>query len=210
LLITSDAVHDESNASDGGCSDQSEEDRPERRPNKKQLTVKRKKVQEKEDEAVAESEIAVQQRKTKPKGLNGKATAVGTHTIESVLATWDETTDYGKSFRSMLETDQAKEVQHLNKGAAKGLKGMIKTTLLASNFKMMVADKLRDHIVQCRVSPSLMFHNTPKTNSKITTNLSFLSVGEWVEVDADRTPGFNSERGIAVIISVQDSLADVK
>jgi len=34
--------------------------------------------------------------------------------------------------------------------------------------------------------------------------------GEWVEVDADRSPGFNSEGGIAVIISVHDNFADVK
>ena len=44
----------------------------------------------------------------------------------------------------------------------------------------------------------------------MTSNLKFLSVGEWVEVDADRTPGYNSEGGIAVIISVHDDLADVK
>ncbi len=37
-----------------------------------------------------------------------------------------------------------------------------------------------------------------------------LSVGEWVEVDADRTPGWNSEGGIAVIINVHDNFADVK
>ncbi len=44
----------------------------------------------------------------------------------------------------------------------------------------------------------------------ITSNLKFLSVGEWIEIDADRTPGFNSEGGIAVIIAVHDDLADVK
>jgi hypothetical protein len=35
-------------------------------------------------------------------------------------------------------------------------------------------------------------------------------VGEWVEVDADRTPGYNSEGGIAVVIAVADALVDVK
>jgi hypothetical protein len=37
-----------------------------------------------------------------------------------------------------------------------------------------------------------------------------MRVGEWVEVDADRTPGWNSEGGIGVIVSVQTGLADVK
>lgn len=87
---------------------------------------------------------------------------------------------------------------------------MIKTKLLSSNFKAVVEEKLREHIVQCRMAPTAMFHSAPKISSLLTTNPSFISVGEWVEVDADRTPGFNSEGGIAVIISVQDDLADVK
>jgi hypothetical protein len=41
-------------------------------------------------------------------------------------------------------------------------------------------------------------------------DINFISVGEWVEVDADRTPGFNSEGGIAVIKNVHDDLANVK
>jgi hypothetical protein len=55
-----------------------------------------------------------------------------------------------------------------------------------------------------------MFHDSPKTISITLSNPNFLSVGEWVEVDADRTPGYNSEGGIAVIISVHDNFADVK
>jgi hypothetical protein len=39
--------------------------------------------------------------------------------------------------------------------------------------------------------------------------LKFLSIGKWVEVDADRTPGWNSETGIAVFINVNDGLADL-
>jgi hypothetical protein len=55
-----------------------------------------------------------------------------------------------------------------------------------------------------------MFHESPKTISITLCNPSFLSVGEWVEVDADRTPGYNSEGGIAVITGVHDNIADVK
>jgi hypothetical protein len=55
-----------------------------------------------------------------------------------------------------------------------------------------------------------MFHAPPKKINMVTLDINFLSVGEWVEVDADRTPGFNSEGGIAVIIGVHDALADVK
>jgi hypothetical protein len=61
-----------------------------------------------------------------------------------------------------------------------------------------------------RTPQALMFHCVPKIASAITSDPKFLSVGEWVEVDADRTPGYNSEGGIAVIIAVHDDLADVK
>jgi hypothetical protein len=69
---------------------------------------------------------------------------------------------------------------------------------------------LRQYLVDSRVSQASMFHSAPKTASMSMANLKFLSVGEWVEVDADRTLGYNSEGGIAVIISVHDDMADVK
>ena len=69
---------------------------------------------------------------------------------------------------------------------------------------------MREHIGQSRALPAEMFHCAPKTFNVVTSNVRFISVGEWVEVDADRTPGYNSEGGIAVIIAVHDDLADVK
>jgi hypothetical protein len=90
------------------------------------------------------------------------------------------------------------------------MKVVIKTKTLASSFQIIVANKLREHIEASRATPASMFHSAPKTMNVLEANLQFISVGEWVEVDADRTPGFNSEGGIAVIIAVHDDLADVK
>jgi hypothetical protein len=55
-----------------------------------------------------------------------------------------------------------------------------------------------------------MMHAAHKVQPGSHANPTFLSVGEWVEVDADRTPGYNSEGGIGVITGVVDGLADVK
>ena len=55
-----------------------------------------------------------------------------------------------------------------------------------------------------------MIRCAPKTSIAITSNVKFLSVGEWVEIDGDRSPGYNSEGGIAVIVAVHDDFADVK
>jgi hypothetical protein len=55
-----------------------------------------------------------------------------------------------------------------------------------------------------------MFHSVPETTNVRLANPSFISVGEWAEVDADRSPGFNSEGGIAVVINVHDDFTDVK
>jgi hypothetical protein len=138
------------------------------------------------------------------------ATLAREYNVESVLLAWDDTTDYGISFRNMSIEEQQKEVINLNKGAAKGLKGMIKNKLLVVHFKSLVVDKLKEHLGLSRVLPSDMFHAAPNKVNLVTADPSFISVGEWVEVDADRTPGYNSEGGIAVVISAHDALVDVK
>jgi hypothetical protein len=133
-----------------------------------------------------------------------------TYTVNGVMTSWNDTTDYGMSFRKMTDEEQRAEVLRLNKGAEKQMKGIIKNKLIAVNCTTLVADKLREHLSAGRVAPATMFHATPKTISISLANPNFLSVGEWVEVDADRTPGYNSEGGIAVIMSVHDNFADVK
>ncbi len=146
--------------------------------------------------------------KSKKKGNDGSSNV--SYSVEGVLSTWSDTTDYGQSFRSMNADGQRMEVDNLNKGAVKGMKGIIKNKLLIVHYKQIVADKMKQYLCDSKVSQESMFHATPKPGSIFTANLKFLSVGEWVEVDADRTPGFNSEGGIAVIVNMHDDLADVK
>ncbi len=55
-----------------------------------------------------------------------------------------------------------------------------------------------------------MFRATPPSRPLSLMSPMFISVGEWVKVDADQTPGWNSEGGVGVIIDVHDTLADVK
>ncbi len=95
-----------------------------------------------------------------------------------------------------IQTQTIKQVVILNKGAAKGMKGIIKSKLLVTHYKNLVTEKLREHIISCRVVPSAMFHAAPKTINLVTSDINFLSVGEWVKVDANRTIGFNSDGGI--------------
>jgi hypothetical protein len=156
------------------------------------------------------SEASVKKCKRTTSNANQDAAAAVTYTIEGVLLRWSDATEYGLSFRGMTLEEQKAEVVVLNKGAIKGMKGIIKSKLLVTHYNTLVADKLRAHITECRVTPASMFHSSPKKIQLVTSNLKFLSVGEWVEVDADRTPGYNSKRGIAVIVSVHDDLADVK
>jgi hypothetical protein len=106
--------------------------------------------------------------------------------------------------------EQRAEVGRLNKGLKKGMKCVIKTKLLSDNYKQIVADKLQSHLSQCHAPLPSMFHAAPSTRTDILHDFNFISVGEWVEVDADRSVGYNSEGGIAVIIKVEDDLADVK
>ena len=154
--------------------------------------------------------LSTMKKKRTMKRVKGNGSLASTYTVESVLENWSESTEYGAAFRNMTTEERLGEIVVLNKGAAKGMKGIIKSKLLVKHYKNLVADKLRDHIVSCRVNPAAMFHAAPKNVHLVTSDINFISVGEWVEVDADRTPGFNSEGGIAVIIHVHDALADVK
>jgi hypothetical protein len=149
-------------------------------------------------------------RKSKPK--DGKLGHKLTYTVDGVLETWNDTSDYGIRFhfRSLTNEEQKSEVQVLNKVAVKGMKGLMKMKLLAGNYNKVLAEKLREHLCGSRVDPATMFHGVSSTANVMLQNPSFVSVGEWVEMDADRSPGFNSEGGISVVISVRDDFVDVK
>jgi hypothetical protein len=177
--------------------------------NIKSQASQRKRKQDKINHSTT-SEASIKKRKRTPKTSKPNCVAAVTYTIEGVLELWSEATEYGLSFRGMTPEEQKIEVAVLNKGAVKGMKGIIKSKLLVTHYNTLVAAKLQLHITECRVTPASMFHCSPKNITLVTSNPKFLSVGEWVEVDADRTPGYNSEGGIAVIVSVHDDLADVK
>ncbi len=133
------------------------------------------------------------------------------HTITSLLDSYASDTEYGASIRAMNATDQIGEVARLNKGVDKASNIAIKYKLLTAKYTELVAGKMRQHLIDHRQPISSMFRaaNTDVRNLRL-LNPEFLSVGEWVEVDADRTPGWNSEGGIGVVVNVQDAFADVK
>ncbi len=139
-----------------------------------------------------------------------KVKAAMIYTNDIVLQQWGETTEYGQSFRLLNEEQQSVEVALLNKGSAKSMKNIIKTKLIHVHYEKVVEDKLRKYLSEGRVSQDSMFRSAPKLCNGVRANLKFLSVGEWVEVDGDRSPGYNSEGGIGVITNVHDDFADVK
>jgi hypothetical protein len=110
----------------------------------------------------------------------------------------------------MNAEQQKLEVDTLNKGAATGLKGAMKKNRIQVQFKTLVTEKMREYLVANRTDSCNMFRTITHTRVAQKLQLKYLSIGEWVEVDADRTPGWNSEGGIAVVINVNDGLADVK
>ena len=61
-----------------------------------------------------------------------------------------------------------------------------------------------------RVEDKDMFRKAAPVNSARMVGASAVSVGDWVEVDGDRSPGWNSEGGIAMVIATANSCADVK
>ncbi len=141
------------------------------------------------------------------KGKLGKSQ----HTITSLLEAYASDTEYGASIRAMNATDQIGEAARFNKGVDKGTNIAIKSKLITAKYTEMVAVKMRQHLMDNRQPILSMFRAAHMAVRNLRLlNPEFISVGEWVEVDADRTPGWNSEGGIGVVVSVQDALADVK
>jgi hypothetical protein len=48
----------------------------------------------------------------------------------------------------MDEADQKKELAHINLGAAKGIKGAVKTKVLKAQYKDLMASKMKEYIQQ--------------------------------------------------------------
>jgi hypothetical protein len=69
--------------------------------------------------------VAVVQSKKKKVNTGSKTTKMN-YTVQIVLETWNEDTDYGKTFRALNSDEQSAEVKRLNVGTTKGLKGVIK------------------------------------------------------------------------------------
>jgi hypothetical protein len=167
---------------------------------------------------VAENDVVVD----KPTGRIAKATAKRkekqevnsggktTFSIESVLDSFKDTTEYGATFRSMTIDAQKMEVVRLNKGATTGMKGAIRKQRIDVQFKSLVSEKMKSYLIANRTDQKNMFRTITQPRILQKLQLNFLPIGEWVEVDANRTPGWNSEGGIAVIVGVNDGLADVK
>jgi hypothetical protein len=115
------------------------------------------------------------------------------YTIIVVLEQWSDTTDSGCNFRALTPLQQLADVAVLNKEAAKGLKGVVKNKMLAKQYKELISEKMRVYFADNCEPQASMFHSITTLKIGARANIKFSSVGEWVEVDADRTPGFNSE-----------------
>ena len=61
-----------------------------------------------------------------------------------------------------------------------------------------------------RVDENDMFKKAAPVNSARMVGASAVSVGDWVQVDADRLPGWNSEGGIAMVTASLNNVAEVK
>ncbi len=128
-------------------------------------------------------------KKSRQKDSGNNVGGSKTFTVEGVLSAFPEKTEYGVSFRAMCEDDQKPEVIRLNKGATSGMKGAIKKMRIDVQYKDLVSEKMKAFIVSSRTEQSSMFRAIPQTRLIQSMQIKFLSVGEWVEVQGDISPG---------------------
>ncbi len=86
----------------------------------------------------------------------------------------------------------------------------MKAKVIASKYADICRDKLKENLLSQCVAEKDMFRKAAPVNSSHNVGASTVFVGDWVEVDGDRSPGWNSEGGIAMVIASSINHADVK
>ena len=133
-----------------------------------------------------------------------------TYTTDTILEDYAPESEYGMALREMSPAELKQAVEKLNKSAAKGIKGTVKEKLLTSKYANTCVEKLKAHLVAQRVAQNDMFRKAAPAKKIPLGNAAAVSVGDWVEVDGDRSPGWNSEGGIAMVIASSQICAEVK
>ena len=133
-----------------------------------------------------------------------------TYTMEAAMTEFGADSEFGKALRDMPDADRIVAVAKLNKGATNGIKGAVKAKVLSSKYSSICMEKLKEHLVAMRVEEKDMFRKSAPVHNGRTMNSAGVSIGDWVQVDADRTPGWNSEGGIAMVTASSQNKAEVK
>ncbi len=133
-----------------------------------------------------------------------------TYSKESVLVEFGEDSEFGQEYRKMDADERTAALDVLNRGASKGIKTVVKDKILTTKYSTLCNDKLKAHLLAERVPVETMFRAAETLPFARSASAALVHVGDWVHVDADRSVGFNSEGGIAVVIGVNDNFSDVK
>jgi hypothetical protein len=82
------------------------------------------------------------------------------YTDEMVLATYSDTTEFGKSFRLMSSV-----VDLLNKSNAKGIKDAVRAQMMIELYQKICSDANANYSHNSRVQPKDMFRTAPPRQS---------------------------------------------
>jgi hypothetical protein len=124
------------------------------------LMQKRKRVNKKRASPLSSEKIQASPRKKKRVAKPNTMSHVA-YTVATVMATWDDATEYGISFRQLNTDEQEAEVQRLNTVTKKGHKDIVKQKIIDVNFKAMVAEKMRAHLMESRLPLHTVYHSAP-------------------------------------------------
>jgi hypothetical protein len=75
--------------------------------------------------------------------------------------------------------------------------------VISSKYSTICKDKLKEHLLAMRVDANEMFRKAAPLNSARMVGASAVSVGDWVEVDADRSPASRRRYTQSLILKVR-------
>ncbi len=82
-----------------------------------------------------------------------------------MLVSFPEKTEYGSAFRAMSNAEQLNEVARLNKGAVIGMKGAIKKQKIHSQYKDLVAERMKEYVIANRTQETKMFRTVQSSRA---------------------------------------------
>ena len=133
---------------------------------------------------------------------DGTGTAVKRKKLLDIVDLTSTASIAGKHLKDMNNTDKDAVVDKLTKTAKRSENKAVKAAVLAVTYDAACHAAFVKHLEEGQMEVKDMVHRKRKTIIEEQGFLSTIKVGDWVDVEADCSPGLNSDGGIGCVFGL--------